>query len=96
MIKPYFLFASMVFTSIGLVTAPPGLSGEYANLADDLGDASVSVLSRLGYDCQTASVGIICKKCQVEDNREKCDAYLCDAVTKKCRKKSVEVPKIPG
>ena len=89
--------ASFGLVSWGLMTPYPSLSLEYAGLTDDLSNATVSVLSRLGYDCQTASVGgIICKKCEVNDNKQKCDAFICDAVTKKCRRQSAEVPQLPN
>ena len=87
-----FLLASVALTSFSLISPPPGL----ADLTEDIGNASVSVLGKLGYDCKTANVGIVCKKCQVEDNKQKCVAYLCDAITKKCRKKSAEIPKLPS
>ena len=91
-----FLLTSVALTSFSFLASPPSLGFEYAGLTDDLGNAGISVLSRLGYDCTTKSVGIVCKKCQVEDNKQKCVAYLCDAVTKKCRKKSAEIPKLPS
>lgn len=89
--------ATVGFISFGLMTPNVGLGVEYAGLTDDLSNATVSVLSRLGYDCQTASVGgIICKKCSVDDNKQKCDAFICDAVTKKCRRKKAEIPQLPN
>lgn len=91
-----FVLASIALTSIGLIAPKPSFSYEYAGLTDEIGDATVSVLSKLGYDCQTASAGILCKKCKVEDNKQQCVAYLCDAVTKKCRKKSASIPQIPN
>ena len=90
------LFASIALTAVSLVVPSRGLSLEYAGLTDDIGSASVSILDKLGYDCTTAAVGIVCKKCQVEDNKQKCVAYLCDAVSKKCRKKSAEIPQLPS
>lgn len=92
-----FWVTSVALISVGLIIPSPSLSLDYADLPGGLGDATVSVLGQLGYDCQTASVGgIICKKCQIEDDKQKCVAYLCDAVTKKCRKKSAEIPKLPN
>ncbi len=89
--------ASVGFVSFGLMTPAASLSVEYAGLTDNLSNATVSVLSRLGYDCQTASVGgIICKKCEVDNNKQKCDAFICDAVTKKCRRKKAEIPNLPN
>ena len=91
------LVASFGLVSWSAIASPPSLAVNYAGLADNLSNATVSVLSQLGYDCQTASAGgIICKKCQVESNKQKCQAFICDAVTKKCRKRSAEVPQIPG
>lgn len=91
------LVTSVTFTCVSLITPLQILSLDYAGLPDDLANATVSVLSKLGYDCKTASVGgIICKKCTAEDNKQKCVAYLCDAVTKKCRKKKAEIPQLPS
>lgn len=94
---PAVLSATFAFTSIGLMAPSPSRSFETAGLADSLGNATVSVLSKLGYDCKNASaVGIVCKKCSMEDNKQNCEAFLCDAVTKKCRKKSAEIPNLPN
>jgi len=92
------LFVTSVgLVSLGLMTPTASLSLEYAGLTDNLSNATVSVLSRLGYDCQTASVGgIICKKCTVDDNKQKCDAFICDAITKKCRRRKAEIPQLPN
>lgn len=90
---------SLVLASLAVslsIVPNPGLTVEYAGLTDELGSATVSILGKLGYDCTTAEVGIVCKKCKVEDNKQKCEAFLCDAVTQKCRKKSAEIPKVPG
>ena len=93
------ILRSILLTSIMASTgsiAPPQILNWNAGLADDLSNTTVSVLSKLGYDCQTLSAGgILCKKCQEEDNKQKCEAFLCDAVTKKCRKKSAEIPQLP-
>lgn len=97
--KSRLALAFFALTSMGLIFSPSSHSFEYAgltDLTDDLGKASVTVLSKLGYDCQTLDVGIVCKKCQVEDNKQKCVAYLCDAISKKCRKKSAEIPQLPS
>lgn len=91
------LLASITIISVGLVAPAPIFSFEYAGIADDLGNASVSVLDKLGYDCQNASAGaILCKKCKTDGFKQKCTAFVCDAATKKCRKKSATVPNIPG
>ncbi|MEM9506659.1 MAG: hypothetical protein AAGA16_03110 [Cyanobacteria bacterium P01_E01_bin.35] len=91
------LVASFSLVSWSTIASAPSIGLEYAGLTDNLSNATVGVLSQLGYDCQTASVGgIICKKCQVEDNKQKCQAFICDAVTKKCRRRSAEIPQVPG
>lgn len=94
------LFASIAIISFGLVSSGSTYSFEYAginDIADDLGSASVSILDKLGYDCQNASSGaIVCKKCKADGFKQKCTAFVCDAATKKCRKKSATVPNIPG
>ena len=92
-----FLGLPVAIFSITLMVPSPSLSFEHTGLTDGLENATVSVLSKLGYDCQTASIGgIVCKKCSAEDDKQKCEAYLCDAVTKKCRKKQAEVPQLPN
>ena len=64
---------------------------------ENIGEITMSVLDRLGYDCDTvAGVGIVCKKCSSDSIlTEKCTAYICDAATKKCRKKDATLPKLP-
>jgi hypothetical protein len=90
---PSLLIAAVGFVSLNAIA--PAMSS--AGIADDLSNASVSVLSKLGYDCKTASAGaILCTKCKVDDNKQKCEAFTCDAVTKKCRRKTAEIPRIPG
>jgi hypothetical protein len=85
--------AALGFVSLNAIAPAIGSAG----IADDLSNASVSVLSKLGYDCKTASAGgILCTKCKVEDNKQKCEAFTCDVVTKKCRRKTAEIPNIPG
>ena len=91
------LLTTIAVTSASIMSPSVGLSWETAGLADDLGNATVSVLSKLGYDCKNASAGaIICKKCKADDLKQKCTVFTCDAVTKKCRKKSAELPNVPG
>ncbi|MEO0924293.1 MAG: hypothetical protein AAFY63_00315 [Cyanobacteria bacterium J06643_13] len=93
---------SLIVASVGFVAlnaiAPRSSSAlEYANLLDDVSNASVSVLTRLGYDCNTASAGgIICTKCEADGLKQKCEAFSCDAVTKKCRRKTADLPNVPG
>ena len=87
------LIAAVGFVSLNAIAPATGSAG----IADDLSNASVSVLSKLGYDCKTASAGaILCTKCKVDDNKQKCEAFTCDAVTKKCRRKTAEIPRIPN
>ncbi|MGD1918325.1 MAG: hypothetical protein ACFCAD_05230 [Pleurocapsa sp.] len=94
--KLHFAIAFCAFTSFSLILSPSSYSLEYAGLTDNLGNVSTRVLSKLGYDCKTSNVGIVCQKCQVEANKQKCVAYLCDVLTKKCRKKSAELPRLPN
>ena len=98
------LVASLGFISLNAmsstslaIASPSGSTLEYANLLDDVSNASVSVLTRLGYDCKTASAGgILCTKCKEDGFKKKCEAFTCDAVTKKCRRKTADLPNIPG
>ena len=91
------LLTSVFFTSMGLIAPSESLGVDLVSQLGDVADITTGVLGKLGYDCQTASVGgIICKKCTVKDNSQKCEAFLCDAVTKKCRKKSAELPNLPN
>ena len=79
------------------IASPSSSAFEYANLLDDVSNASVSVLTKLGYDCKTASAGgILCTKCKEDGFKKKCEAFTCDAVTKKCRRKTADIPNIPG
>lgn len=98
-IKAFFI-ASLTIGCFGLANSSQSLSAE--NLAqldlENMGEVTTSVLDRLGYDCDTvANVGLVCKKCS-SDNAltENCNAYICDAATKKCRKKNATVPKLPN
>lgn len=91
------LIASFGFISLNAIAPTPASTLEYAGLLDDVGNASVSVLTRLGYDCKTASAGgILCTKCKADGFKQKCEAFTCDAVTKKCRRKTAELPNVPG
>ena len=94
------VIASLTVNYYGLVHSQPSLSIEKIAQLDleNIGEITTSVLDRLGYDCETvANVGLVCKKCS-SDNvlTEKCTAYICDAATKKCRKKNATVPKLPN
>ncbi|PSB07925.1 hypothetical protein C7B62_18315 [Pleurocapsa sp. CCALA 161] len=89
--------AALGFVSLNAIAPASGSAFKYAGIADDVSNASVSVLSKLGYDCKTASAGaILCTKCKVDDNKQKCEAFTCDAVTKKCRRKTAEIPRLPS
>ena len=89
------LIASLSLVSLNLAT--PSSAFEYAGLLDDVGNASVGVLKQLGYDCKTASAGaILCTKCKADGIKQKCEAFTCDVATKKCRRKTAEIPNIPG
>lgn len=94
------VIASLTVSYYGLVNSQPSLSAESIAQIDleNIGEVTTSVLDRLGYDCDTvANVGLVCKKCS-SDNvlTEECNAYICDAATKKCRKKNATVPKLPN
>ena len=95
------IIASITIGTVELILPKPNFSTE--NIAqldnlENLGEITTSVLDRLGYDCDTvANVGLVCKKCSSENVlTEKCTAYICDAATKKCRKKNATVPKLPN
>lgn len=95
------VIASLTVSCFGLANSPQSLGAENIAQLDNLeniGEVTTSVLDRLGYDCDTvANVGLVCKKCS-SDNvlTEECTAYICDAATKKCRKKNATVPKLPN
>ena len=94
------LIAGFGFLTLNTLVPAPGSAEQstlQANLLDDLSNASVSVLTQLGYDCKTASAGaILCTKCQAEGLKQKCEAFTCDVATKKCRRKTADLPNIPG
>lgn len=85
--------------NFSLVTVPHTIGAKIAQLdnLEGIGEVTTAVLDRLGYDCDTvANVGIVCKKCSSDSVlTEKCTAYICDAATKKCRKKDATLPKLP-
>ena len=90
------LIASISLVSLNLA-AVPSPAFEYAGLLDDVSNASVGVLKQLGYDCKTASAGaILCTKCKADGIKQKCEAFTCDVATKKCRRKTADIPNIPG
>ncbi len=86
-----------------LVSIPLAVAGSTVraeNLAqlgnlENIGEITTSVLDRLGYECDTvADVGIVCKKCESERFTEKCETYVCDAVTRKCRQQDLTLPNL--
>ena len=94
------IIASLAIGSLGLFNSQQSLDANTLAQLDNLenlGEVSISILDRLGYDCNdVAGVGIVCKKCDSDSVvTEKCTAYICDAATKKCRKKDATVPKLP-
>ena len=96
----YLLSLVLGFSSVSLI-APPKTLGQVPVAQLDLNNISnitTSVLDKLGYECNTASAaGIICRKCSESSSvTEKCTAYICDSVTKKCRKKEATLPKLPN
>ncbi len=97
------LLVSLSVSGLGMITPHQGLS---ANLIAQLGglddledieDATVDILEGLGYDCQTAgALGIACTKCTTEDNTtQECKAYICDSITRECRKHQAQIPSVP-
>ena len=97
------LLASLSFSSFGLISSNQSLS---ANLVAQLGgldgladieNATIDILGTLGYDCQTAgALGIACTKCSDKGGlTQKCKAYICDSVTRKCRKQEANLPSVP-
>ena len=96
----YHLSLVIGFSSVSFI-APPKTLGQVPIAQLDLnniGNITTSVLDKLGYECDTASAaGIICRKCSESSSvTEKCTAYICDSVTKKCRKKEATLPKLPN
>lgn len=91
------LIASIGIVSLNALSPAAASTFEYAGIADDIGNASVGVLTQLGYDCKTASTGgILCTKCEADGLKQKCEAFTCDAVSKKCRRKTADLPNVPG
>jgi hypothetical protein len=98
-------FLGLAIASLGLVISQPsfGIDTRLAQLdnLENIGEVTTNVLDRLGYECDTvANVGLVCKKCSEDSDSpiavtEKCTAYICDAVTKKCRKNNAVLPKLP-
>lgn len=96
----FLVIASLATSSFGLVNPQPSFSRDRIAQLDleNVSEVTTSVLDRLGYDCNTvADVGIVCKKCSSENVlTEKCNTYICDAVTKKCRQENATIPKLPS
>lgn len=96
-----FVITTLTIGSFGLINSPQSLSADLIAQLDNLegvAEVSMSVLDRLGYECDTvADVGLVCKKCTSNSIvSEKCTAYICDAATRKCRKRNATLPKLPG
>jgi hypothetical protein len=90
---------SFAFSSLAIAISQPSFSANTIAQLDNLenlGEVTTSILDKLGYDCDTvAGVGLVCKKCSSNNSfTEKCTTYICDAVTKKCRKKNLTLPNI--
>jgi hypothetical protein len=94
----YFLPLVLGIGTIHLFSPSKAFSSTTIAQLDGITNVTTSVLDKLGYQCETASAaGIICKKCSDDsDLTEKCTAYICDSITKKCRKKEANLPKLPN
>jgi hypothetical protein len=94
----YLLSLVIGFSSVSLIASDKTLSSTPVAQLDNITNVTTSVLDKLGYECDTASAaGIICRKCSEQNSvTEKCTAYICDSVTKKCRKKEATLPKLPN
>jgi len=94
----YLLSLILGFSSVNLVAPQKTLGSTPVAQLENIGKITTSVLDKLGYECDTASAaGIICRKCSEQSIvTEKCTAYICDSVTKKCRKKEATLPKLPN
>jgi hypothetical protein len=89
MARSSWLLACLMVIPLGVIVPKPGSSLDASSLTKNF---TTDVLKKLGYDCVNASVGgIVCTKC--DDG--KCVAYICDSVSRKCRKKNAEIPKKP-
>jgi hypothetical protein len=97
------IYTAIAFLSLAISQPSFGIDTRLAQLdnLENIGEVTTNVLDRLGYECDTvANVGLVCKKCSEDSDSpinltEKCTAYVCDAVTKKCRKNNAVLPKIP-
>ena len=97
--KTFYLLSLIIgFSSANLIAPSKTLSQTPIAQLENITNITTSVLDRLGYECDTASAaGIICRKCSESNSvTEKCTAYICDSVTKKCRKKEATLPKLPN
>ncbi|MGV2828000.1 hypothetical protein [Myxosarcina sp. GI1(2024)] len=94
----YFLTLVLGFSSVNFLSPNKALSSTIIVQLEDITNVTISALDKLGYECQTASAAaIICKKCSEESSvSEKCTAYICDSVTKKCRKQEANLPQLPN
>jgi hypothetical protein len=97
-----FFYLAIALSSL-VISQPSFGTDKLAQLdnLENIGEITTNVLDRLGYECDTvANVGLVCKKCSENSDSpialtEKCTAYVCDAVTKKCRKNNAVLPKLP-
>ncbi|GAB4532533.1 MAG: hypothetical protein Tsb0014_17080 [Pleurocapsa sp.] len=97
--KTFYLLSLVIgFSSVSLIASDKTLSSTPVAQLESITNVTTSVLDKLGYECDTASAaGIICRKCSEQSSvTEKCTAYICDSVTKKCRKKEATLPKLPN
>ncbi|HHP7231673.1 MAG TPA: hypothetical protein ACFCUY_12545 [Xenococcaceae cyanobacterium] len=93
----YFLPLLLGLSSLNLLAPNKSLSSASIAQLENITEVTTSVLDNLGYECETVSAAaIICRKCAEETNiTEECTAYICDSVTKKCRKQKATVPNLP-
>ena len=94
----YSLLLTLGFSSVSLILPNKTLSSTSIAQLDDLANITTSVLDKLGYECETASAAaIIGRKCLESSSiTEECDAFICDSVTKKCRRQKAVLPKLPN
>lgn len=97
------LLVSLSLGSFGLINPSQSLSANLVaqlgglDTLEGIGNVTTDILGTLGYDCKTAAIGIVCTKCSDDDGlTQDCKAYLCDAVTRECRKQEAQLPRVPG
>ena len=94
----YLLSLILGFSSVSLIAPQKTLGSAPIAQLDNITNITTSVLDKLGYECDTVSAAaIICRKCSEQSSvTEKCTAYICDSVSKKCRKRKATLPKLPN